>query len=278
MIRRFILYNSKNQSWTFTDTDFKCFLSSPQGLGLNRNVVTTRYGYAQELSDIVETFPTPSGELKFYDTANESRYEKYNQFCRFIANEPLYLEYILPTTGSEASKTFRIKCVVSSLGKTESEENGVLSCPIQFCGLSFYEGMAIAMNGASTGTTVSLSLTNDSDFPVGVHFIASGTDMMNPSLTFTQDNEVYGEAKFIDSNGFSEVTIDSNDSRQRLELKQGGSVVANPLSYQDLSISNGSIYVTFVKLARGTSRLKYSVDSGSISSVGASFTPLYRSV
>ena len=102
--------------------------------------------------------------------------------------------------------------------------------------------------------------------------------MSNPYITLTQDGEMYGEAKFIDSTAFDKVSVNSNDGKQEVALEQGGSVLPNPLSYQDLSISNGSIYVTFIKLARGTSTLAIGMDSGSITNVTIKFTPIYRSV
>ena len=100
--------------------------------------------------------------------------------------------------------------------------------------------------------------------------------MENPYFTLEQNNEVYGEGKFLDT--FSKVIVNSEDGRQMVELQQSGSVLPNPLGYQDLSISNGSIYVTFVKLARGTSTLTVGVDSGTVSSFTVNYTPLYRSV
>lgn len=273
MIRQFTLINSKNQNWTFTDTDFKCFLSSPQGLGFSRTISTYRYGNAQELQDITDAFPNPTGEIIFYDDSNSTRYEKYNNFCRFIADEPLTLEYILPNEDS-----YFLKCVVSSLGKTEGTREKTLSCPIQFFGLGFYEGYAEPYSATGSGSTMYIDVVNDSDMPIGLSINVKGS-MLNPYITFAQNNEIYGEAKFIDNvNSFSEITINSKDGMQDLILKQNDSILPNPLSYQDLSISNGAIYVTFVKLARGTSRITVGVDSGSVTNMNVSLTPLYRSV
>ena len=102
--------------------------------------------------------------------------------------------------------------------------------------------------------------------------------MENPYFTLVQDGEMYGECKFDDLTSFGEVFVNSKDGEQNVILKQGGSVVANPLSYQDLSISNGAIYVTFCKLARGTSTLTVGYDSGSLTGVDISFAPIFRSV
>ena len=141
-------------------------------------------------------------------------------------------------------------------------------------GLSFYKGDEVVING--TGDTYTIE--NPSDFPVSFEITITGTSMENPYFTLEQDNELYGEAKFLDSTGFNSVSVNSNDGEQNIILEQGGSVLPNPLLYQDLSISNGAIYVTFVKLARGTSTLTIGMDSGSITGVLIKYTPLYRSV
>ena len=119
-------------------------------------------------------------------------------------------------------------------------------------------------------------MLNNGHIPCGFTIEITGTSRVNPYITLTQDGEMYGEAKFDDT--FSKVYVNSRDGEQEVILEQGGSVLPNPLSYQDLSISNGAIYVTFVKLARGTSTLAIGMDSGSITGVTIKHTPLYRSV
>lgn len=269
MIRQFTLINSKNETWTFTDKDFKCFLSNPQGLGFSRTISTNRYGSVLQLEDVTDAFPNPTGEIIFYDDSNVTRYEKYNEFCRFIASEPLVLTYTLPN-GTE----YTLDCIVSSLGKTEGTTEKTLSCPIQFYGLSFYKGATVTTRSQSPTFTVA----NDSDVPVGLKLVIDGS-LLNPYIKFSQDGNLYGEAKFLDEyNQFSQISLNSVDGEEELILKQNNVAVANPLSYQDLSISNGSIYVTFVRLARGNTQIEVGVDSGTIGNITATITPIYRSV
>lgn len=268
MVREFTLYNSINESWAFTDRSFRSFLSNPQGLGFQRTVNVIRYGLKQNITNIDEQFPSPSGEILFYDSTNEDRYARYDQFVRFCSHEPLILNYYVPGFGN-----FSLDCVVNQLQKTESKTDHILTCPVQFLGLSFWKGDEIEITGASD----SYSLINNGDFPVGFEITIEGS-LTNPYIQMLQDEELYGMAKFDDSTAFSSLYVDSKDGEQNVVLEQGGSILPNPLSYQDLSISNGSIYVTFVKLARGTSTLEIGLGSGSITDVNIKYQPLYRSV
>lgn len=273
MIRKFWLVNKKNETWEFTDEQFFVFLNSPQGLGFNKQLTLNRYGNVQVIEDMTDNFPSVQGEVIFYDTANEDRYLEYNSFVRFLSYSPLLFYYQLPIDeDEEVEDTYVLECDCTSLTKTESKDN-MLRCPITFQGLSFWKGTEVSVTGSGTTYT----LTNNGDFPQGFEITIKGT-LENPYVLLTKNNDLYGEAKFIDSTSFDEVYINSNDGEQNLLLKQSNSILPNPLSFQDLSISNGSIYVTFVKLARGESTLTIGMDSGSITSVNINFTPIYRSV
>lgn len=266
--RLFDLINSKGEMWHFTDHDFHVFLNEPENLGFKRTFTLTRYGNSQVINDTEEEFPTPRGEIIFLDQLNEDRYIKFDNFARFVSHEPLQLVYIAPGIGS-----FTLDCVVNSLEKTESEVENYMSCPVEFQGLGFWKGEEIEKHLTDTQFT----LLNDGDFPCGFEITIDGS-MYNPDFTLSQDG-VYGEAKFIsDSTSFSSVYVNSNDGKQSVTLKRNGSIVNNSLALQDLSISSGDIYVTFIKLARGTSTLSISVSSGSVSNVYVKYQPIYRSI
>lgn len=267
-VREFTLINSKNQRWTLTDKSKKYFLGDPKGLGFQSNISVQQYGDVQNEVGKNFNFPQVSGVVYFYDSANATRYANYNSFVDFLSYHPLKMEYILPTSPAQ---TFTLDCDVTSLTKTESESNKTMQCDIVLTGLGFWKG-----NSFFQMATTSVSLTNNGHFPVGFTITINGTNMENPYFTLEQDNEVYGEGKFLDT--FSKVIVNSEDGSQSVELQQSGSVLPNPLGYQDLSISNGSIYVTFVKLARGTSTLTVGVDSGTVTNFTVNYTPLYRSV
>lgn len=268
MVREFTLINSKNESWEFNNKLTKVFLNEPQGLGFKRTGTATRYGNRQIFTEITDDFPEFQGEIMFFQKINDDRYVEYDQFCRFISYEPLKLVYSVPGVNN-----FTLDCIVESLTKTESEPSGYMRCPIVIKGLSFWKGIEETI----TGSTNTYTIHNLGDYPVGCEITVEGS-LTNPDITFEQDSELYGEAKFIDSTAFDSVYVNSKDSEQEIVLTQSSTVLPNALSYQDLSISNGSIYVTFVKLLRGESEITIGIDSGSITNVEIKFVPIYRSV
>ena len=265
--RKFELINSSNETWYFTDHDFRVFLNEPENLGFKRTFTLTRYGNSQVIDETEEECPTPRGEIIFLDSLNEDRYIKYDNFVRFVSYEPLQFVYIAPGMGS-----FTLDCVVNSLEKTESELENYMSCPVEFQGLGFWKGEQIVRHFTDTQFT----LLNDGDFPCGFEITIEG-DMTNPYFELSQD-DIYGKAKFDSSTAFNSVYVNSNDSKQNVVLEQDSTVVSNPLSYQDLTISNGSIYVTFIKLARGISTVNIGMDSGSVNDVYVKYYPIYRSI
>lgn len=268
MIRRFKLINSNSVEWELTDKDFKVFLNEPDGFGLSNTLEVVRYGESAKAISQQFEFPNPSGTLLFYDSDNEDRYEKYFDFCRFISYAPLKLRYYI-----SENDYYTLECYVTGLDKTETDTDGIMYCDVDFQGLSFWEG---TRQGAG-GNSDSYTLTNDGDFPIGFTITIRGS-LKNPYFTLEQDGEIYGEAKFIDTNVFSSVYVNSKDGEQSIVLKQNNIDVTNPLNYQDFSILNGSMYVTFIKLARGQSTLRIGMDSGTISNAYTEFNPMYRSV
>ena len=254
----------------FTVPSSKIFLNNPTGLGYSQTLTTVQYADVLNGTE-AQNFPQIQGEVIFLNGANADRYDKYNKMVEFLTHKPLVLNYTIPKTSTE---TYTMDVQVVSLEKSESKEDNLMRCSFTLQGLSRWKGTQVT----ATGSSSAYSITNSGHIPCGFEITIAGTSMVNPYITLEQDSELYGEAKFVDSTGFSSVYVDSNDGEQNVVLEQGGSVMPNPLSYQDLSISNGAIYVTFVKLARGTSTLTIGMDSGSITSVEIKYTPLYRSV
>lgn len=267
--RKFKLINAKGDIWDLTDPLICSFLSEPEGLGFNQTLTTVQYGNSLRVATSETNFPSVSGDVLFYDSSTADKYFLYASFVDFCTITPLYLVYSKPCDNVE----YRLKCEVATLNKTEVKEDHMMTCPITFQGLGMWEGEEIVING----TDDVYSLVNNGHFPVGFEIKVEGA-LENPYFTLEQDGEVYGEAKFDDSTSFDSVYVNSNDGEQNVILEQSGSVLPNPLSYQDLSISNGSIYVTFVKLAKGESTLTIGMDSGSITNVEIRMMPKYRSV
>lgn len=267
--RKFKLTNSKGDVWDLTDPLICSFLSNPQGLGFDQTVTTNQYGNTLNVLTSSTNFPSVSGDILFYDSSTSDKYFLYAEFVEFCTYTPLYLVYSKPCDNED----YRLKCEVITLNKTEVKEDHILTCPVTFQGLGMWEGEEVVISDDS----LSYTLENKGHFPVGFEITLEGS-FENPYVTLEQDEELYGEAKFIDSVAFDSVYVDSKDGEQNVILEQSGSVLPNPLSYQDLSISNGSIYVTFVKLARGESTLTIGMDSGSLTSAEIRYRPIYRSV
>lgn len=268
--RKFKLINNKGQVWEFTNRQVKSFLSSPSQLGFSNTIKVDRYINSANVISQEYAFPNPSGEVIFYDSKNADRYQKYYDLCRFLAETPLKLVYTLPF---DTPEDYELDCYVTNLTKTESTTDKTLTCQINFQGLSFWKGTTKTI----TDSTTSYTLTNEGDDPVGFEITIEGS-MTNPYFTLTQDGEIYGQAKFENDVQFDKVYVNSNDGKQSIELEQSGTPLPNPQAYQDYSISNGAIYVTFIKIAKGTSTLDIGVESGSISNVNIEYTPIYRSV
>ena len=269
-MRQFYLTNGKSTVKYLAKPSSKIFLNEPKGLGFTQTLETFQFGNRLN-ANASANFGTIDGEVVFYNDSMGGMYDKYNSFVTFLMDKPLVLSYILPTSPAQ---TYTMDVEVLSLGKTEIQTDGCLHCDLSLQGLSRWKGAEVT----STGSSSTYTLTNSGHMPVGFSIEITGTAMVNPYFTLEQNSEIYGEAKFIDTTGFSKVKVDSNDGQQNVILEQGGSALPNPLGYQDLSISNGSIYVTFVKLARGTSTLTIGMDSGSLTSATIKFTPIYASV
>ncbi len=268
-IRSFWLINNDNERWDLSDKEFKCFLNGPSGLGFKKTVNITRYGDRALKDSEVYDFPHPQGELIFYDSANQARYDQYNAFMKFLNKQPITLYYQIPVSDlSGIQDTYSLDCEVSEVQKSESSAENVLRSTIVFDGLSFWKGEEVVKQGSGDTYTI----TNDSDFPIGFEISVNGSSLKKPYFTLEQDGEIYGEAKIVTTvNSFS---VNSNDGQNSLNVNN----YANPSQYQDMSISNGAIYVTFMKLAKGESTLSIGMESGTISSVTIKYTPLYRSV
>lgn len=270
MYRKFQLENSLGQKWDLTDHLFKSYLNNPTGLGFSQSIETVQFGNSQNVKTSSTDFPTIGGDVLFWDERNESKYELYEQFVEFLTYFPLIFKYKKPYN----NEVFSLKCVATSLQKTEVKTNSMLTCSISLLGLGMWEGEEREI----TGTAQTYSLKNDGHMTTGFEVALEGGVLTNPYFTLSQNGEIYGEAKFVDSTYFSSVYVNSNDGEQDAILMRGSSVLPNPLSYQDLSIANGSIYVTFVKLARGVSELTVGAETGTIRNVNIKFKPKYRSV
>lgn len=269
-IRKFTIENGDGNTIALADGVSKIFLNNPTGLGISNSISSNDYNEKLNVVSNTQNFNSIGGEMVFFDYVNKDKYHQYNEFVSFLMIKPLKLYYQIPTS---PTKTYTIDIDVLSLDKTEIKNDGLLRCNFTFQTLSRWKGETIKI----VGTSNTYEINNDGHMPIGFEIKLTG-NLTNPYFTLSQNGDLYGEGKFEDGVAFSSVYVNSNDGEQSIELMQNDTILANPLSYQDLSISNGSIYVTFVRLAKGTSNLEIGMEGGNISNVEITYTPQYRSV
>ena len=271
MFRQFYIENSLGKKYQLTNRNFKHFLNEPQGLGYTKSLTTLRLGNQELKTNEQLSMPSISGTLLFYDKLNNA-YQDYIDFIQFARYTPLKLYYQPPNLLAP----YYIDCELIQLDKDEYSREGYLSCGVQFYGTSLwknsqsyeYEIGNITDEGGKyydlarpyyyAGNSLnSIIINNNGDVPVGFTFEINGS-VTNPRLTAVQNETTYGLLKL---NGtFDYCKIDSSDVAQSIYLENEDSVIANPLSYQDLSVADGIANITFFKLKVGQSDLSFSCD------------------
>lgn len=275
-IRKFWITNGNEQTIQFADSISKIFINNPTGLGLSNTLTTNQYTDRLELTNKEQTFQQIGGEYLFYDVSNKDKYEQYNNFITFLTHKPLIFYYQIPT---EPTKTYSCEVEVLSIDKTEVKTDGALRCNFSLQQLTRWQGDEIILT--TSEEPIRLEINNPGHMPVGFEITITGNNLSNVCFSLRQDDVYYGDARLNDvSNSvyFSKVYVNSNDGLQNLIIENNGAVIPNPLAYQDITYSNGVAYVTFLKLARGTSVLSATYDSGELNEIEVKFTPIYRSV
>ena len=271
MARQFYLENSLGKKYELTNKNFKQFLNEPEGLGFSKNLNVLRIGNDELITDEQYSMPSISGEVLFYDNL-ENAYQDYLEFINFVRYSPLKLYYLPPNM----LFPYYIECSITQVDKSEYQRVGYLSCPVTFYGYTLWqnsqESNLVVSNSENkdgkyyelirpyhyAGNSLnSIEINNTGDVPIGFVFEVVGS-VTNPRLIASQNGIVYGQLKL---NGtFDYIRVDSNDLTESIYLENNGTVITNPLSYQDLSIADGVSDITFFKLKIGESKLSFSCD------------------
>lgn len=271
MARQFYLENSLGKKYELTNKNFKQFLNEPEGLGFSKNLNVLRIGNDELITDEQYSMPSISGEVLFYDNL-ENAYQDYLEFINFVRYSPLKLYYLPPNM----LFPYYIECSITQVDKSEYQRVGYLSCPVTFYGYTLWqnsqESNLVVSNSENkdgkyyelirpyhyAGNSLnSIEINNTGDVPIGFVFEVVGS-VTNPRLIASQNGVAYGQLKL---NGtFDYVRVDSNDLTESIYLENNGTVITNPLSYQDLSIADGVSDITFFKLKIGESKLSFSCD------------------
>lgn len=274
LYRKFKLVNANNNEFTLTEQNFKVFANDPNGLGFSKSISTLRLGDEELLLYSLVNLDNINFELLFYDDKLSDKYQKYVEFMQFISFKPLYLYYQRPN----GFEWYRRKIEIVSLSKSEvSFEDSMLHCNLVMKTLGFWEddiaeeivlekqeqqGKIYPITypftyGGNSFSGVDLISKGLLDTPLEIQI--NGTSEDAEWIIYDNNDNIYGRAKF---NGtFDAIYVNSRESEEEIKLLYNGTFVDNPLSYQDLTVgSPNQIYITFLKLKVGRSKISFNFD------------------
>lgn len=281
--------NGNGDVQTLTEPNDKVFGHNPTGLGFTTSPAFLRLG-----NDNIKTYSQydmieKELEILFYDDGNIVKYQKYNDFVKFIVIEPVYLIYEIN------DKAYRMKVHIDSLSKGEvNYEDSMLHCNLSMTPLSFWEdnlpniietsrsvddGKSYPLTrpyeyGSVTTDNIEINSVGTLDSPLAITINGQTT---NPTYEIRDEfGNVYGKGKFIGT--FDKVVVNAEEAEETIELYQNGVLVVNPYNYQDLSIGDGKAYLTFIKMKTGLNKLSFGLDAGFGGSVKVEWRNRYVSV
>lgn len=289
--RKFWLLNSNNERYDLTDEQGSVFLNQPDNLGFSKSYSSMRVGNSEIINNTQNDLNNITGELIFYKRGNNYIYQDYFDFVQFIRFQPLRLYYLTPNNVSP----YYTEVVISSVGKGEIDYNdGCLHCPISYKRITLWLTSEVIQvkgeNSASAGgkeynlirdysyeggSLANLSLNNEGSESTGMIIEIIGA-CNNPQFALFQNNVQYGICKL--TGNFDYVRIDSIETEEEIYLESSGSILANPTAYQDLSVADGTSFVTFCKLATGVSTMVWNFGTPFTGEVLISYQNTYVSV
>lgn len=289
-VRKFWFTNGDENTFHLTDPDKNWFLADPEGLGLTINYTSIKLTDSEFINYKDYELTSINGDLIFYASTREQKYQDYFDFLRFMSKTPIYLHYQTPNSDT----SYRTLVQITGLEKTEIQQDGMLHCPMslkrQTMWYSDVLNSLVATNTVMEGKeyplhrpysygaidTSNMVMWNNGmvDAPFTLHVEGNVTDM---EFSLSQDNVVYGKGKILGT--YDSVFIDSDDLNETIELMIGTSVIANAVNYQDLTVgSPNEIYVTFLKLKPGKSALNFTLGSAFDGQVTVEWRNAYLSV
>lgn len=268
-VREFWLENANGVKYSLHTE--KAFFHAPQGLGFSVDITPVRVGNSNFIISEEYNLGSISGEILFMENRTRA-YQEYFNFVHFLYQKPITLHYLPPND----KKSYWCQVRVVLVDKTEMGEDSILRVPIEFYRQTMWfnddVNMIEATNNAEDGKFYPLSrpyhyglisirnidLYNDgvSDSPL---FIEIDGECEDPSYNIYDGNGVmYGATKILGI--YDYVAVDSSDLTENIVLMREGSSIPNAVNYQDLTVgSPRSVYVTFLKLRPGESKLVFNL-------------------
>mgnify|MGYP000026858131 FL=1 len=109
-MRQFKLYNSIGKYYDLNSIE--SFFHDPEGLGFENDAEYERIGSQFLRTESGMKQPEPSGKIRFID------YKTYNEFSKFLQNQPLRLEYT-------AAGKYYMNVNVKKIKKTELDGENI---------------------------------------------------------------------------------------------------------------------------------------------------------
>lgn len=151
-MRRFNLTNALGETWDLQQNNV-CFFAEPDGLGWVDNTEYVRAGNNYAALELQWEQRELEGTIFFLNKP----YEYYLEFTKFARRVPLTMEYM---TG--AGMTYKVRCRLSEIEKSEINEYHVLECPVTFKALGpFYKPVAVYNAGEASTVGKTYDYTYD---------------------------------------------------------------------------------------------------------------------
>lgn len=277
-VREFWLTNSKGVKYSLHSTT-QAFLNEPSGLGFAVDASIVKLGNSSFILSEDYDLGSVQGEVMFFGNRREV-YNQYFKFTQFLYAKPIQLHYRTP----DKTESYYCQVRVVNLEKSEIGQGGLLRCPISLLRQSMWyndtRNVVEARNTAVEGKMYPLyrpyhygtvSTSNIEIYNAGIAdapiLVEVDGRVVDPAWSlYDENNDLYGSAKILGT--YDYVSVDSDDLNEQISLTRDGSVIANAVNYQDLTVGDPrNVYVTFLKLRPGTSRMTFTFGTGEFGGV-----------
>ncbi len=284
-VREFNLVNEKGQIFSLMDIENYTLLTDPDGLGYSYSNSYTKVGdvFVNNLSEQEQTQITGICNFLFYDN--------YTNLVNFIENsQQLKLNYKIPLRNGSQNEYFK-NVKIQSLGKTEKDTNGILSCPIILDMTSlWYEqkeytyDMSAGSNevrwnfkwGARFANYNSRKLEfNNTGHTLAPIYLEIDGAVKNPEIIVTDSNNniLFNLLIEIEIDQYEKFIYSSIDGDIKIMKQNVDGTYESLFKQAYINIENNNIY----KLPLGTSNITIQADN-EITSARLNIYPYYRSI
>ena len=284
-VREFNLINVKGQKFSLMDIENFSLLTDPDGLG---------YTYSNSYTKVGEVFINNlkvQEQTQISGICNFLYYENYTNLVNFIeSSKSLRLNYKVPLKDGSQKEYFK-NIEIQSLGKTEKDSTGVLSCPITFDMISlWYEEKEYTYDMSAKDNEVrwdfrwgsrfanynsrKLEFNNTGHTLAPIYLEIDGA-ISNPEIIVTDsnDNVLFDLLIEIEIEQYEKFIYSSVDGDLRIAKQNIDGTYENLFKQAYIDITKNNIF----KLPLGSSNITIQADD-EIVSAKLNIYPYYRSI